>query len=321
MRPDQVPFIQLVANVLVINDFFTSWSNALDGASLSAIFVAQPIINAVDPKQEANFDLNNLLTALTAGLAFIPGIGEGVSAAAKVGATVLVTALQQAPGVAKAIWPAGTEDSKTIQIANIDTELAAVRSKFTTGVVNALATVMSDVPSFIAFAQDGAFSGQDHVSMPDDTVSLGSALNLYVLSTAMNANQMAATVIPNTNKASIASQGGCTSDSAANICIHPVFSLGYFFSDVTNNAYLLHGPGSLLNDIVTNNWSTLEALFDGAYNCIVKGGQGQGQPLSLFRNNELDLSCVSQLELCTCTAPCPFPLVNGECSIPTCAGC
>ena len=280
--------------------------------------MAQPIINTVDPKQQANFDLNNLLTALTAGLAFIPGIGEGVSAAAKIGVTVLVTALQQAPGVAKAIWPAGSDDTQNIQLANIDTELASVQQKFTTGVVNALATVMSDVPSFIAFAQDGAFSGQDQVSLPDDTTSLGSALNTYVLSTAMTANGMYGVVDPATNKTSVASRWSCTFDDTTNICAPKNF-FAFFFSEVMNNAYGLQGPAPLLQEIVTNHWSTLEAVFDGAYNCTIKGGQGK--PLDFFANNELDLSCVSQLKLCSCIVPCPFPLINGECSVPSCGSC
>lgn len=253
------------------------------------------------------------------GLAFIPGIGEGVSAAAKAGVTVLVTALQQAPGVAKAIWPAGTDDSQTIQIANIDAELASVQANFTTGVVNALATVMSDVPSFIAFAQDGAFSGQDQVSLPDDTASLGSALNTYVLSTAMTANGMHALPILASSKESIKSTGSCTFDDTNNICTNGYFS-SYFFSEATQIAYLLSGPGGLLKDVVTNHWAPLEALFDGAYNCAVNGG-GQGKPLTFFTDNKLDWSCVSQLKLCSCIVPCPFPLVDGQCSIPQCGSC
>lgn len=260
------------------------------------------------------------MTALTAGLAFIPGIGEGVSAATKAGVTVLVTALQQAPGVAKAIWPAGTDDSQTIQLANINAELASVQEKFTTGVVSALATVMSDVPSFIAFAQDGAFSGQDQVSLPDDTTSLGSALNTYVLSTAMTANGMHALPILASSKAYIESTKSCTFDDTNNICVSPGNYYSYFFSEATNIAYSMYGPSDVLNDIVTNHWAPLEALFDGAYNCAVKGG-GQGKPLTFFMDNQLDWSCVSQLKLCSCIAPCPFPLINGQCSIPSCGSC
>lgn len=260
------------------------------------------------------------MTALTAGLAFIPGIGEGVSAAAKAGVTVFVTALQQAPGVAKAIWPADTEDSQTIQLANIDAELASVQQNFTTGVVNALATVMSDVPSFIAFAQDGAFSGPDQVSLPDDTTSLGSALNTYVLSTAMTANGMHALPILASSKASVESTGSCTFDDTNNICVSPDNYYSYFFSEATSIAYLLSGPGDLLSDIVTNHWAPLEALFDGAYNCALKGG-GQGKPLTFFTDNQLDWSCVSQLKLCSCIVPCPFPLISGQCSIPPCGSC
>ena len=265
------------------------------------------------------------MTALTAGFAFIPAIGEGISAAAKAGLTVLETGLQQAPGVAKAIWPSGTEDTKSIQLGNIDTELGRVQSSFTTGVVNALTTVMGDVPSFIAFAQNGDFSGPDEVSLPSDTFSLGFALNTYVLSSAMSANSWRVAPLISKSKAEIASGWLCTFDSN-NICTDD-YGSAIFFSDVTKNGYSLTGqgaspkvtPAALMNDIITNAWSTLEALFDGAFNCTIAGGYGQSP--NFVTNNHVDLSCVSQLLMCGCVVPCPVALINEACPITTCGVC
>lgn len=302
----------------VINDFFTSWSNSLSGASLSALFVAQPIINIVDPEQKTLFALGDLLTALSAGLAFIPGVGAGVSAGARVGLTILETGLQQAPGVAKAIWPSGTEDSKSIQIGNIDTELGKVQTNFTTGIANALSTVMGDVPSFIAFAQNGDFSGQDQVSLPSDTISLGFALNTYVISSALTANNRWVAPLVSYTKASIEAGWGCTFDSN-NLC-NDNYGNPIFFSEVTNNGYSLAvWPPTLANEIITNGWTTLEALLDGAFNCTIAGGFGQSP--NFFTNNAVDLSCVSQLRMCSCVTPCPVALVNGACPITTCGAC
>lgn len=302
----------------VINDFFTSWSNSLSGASLSALFVAQPIINIVDPEQKTRFALNDLLTALSAAFAFIPGVGAGVSAAAKVGLTVLTTGLQQAPGVAKAIWPSGTEDSKLIQIANIDTELGKIQTNFTTGIANALSTVMGDVPSFIAFAQNGDFSGQDQVSLPSDTISLGFALNTYVISSALTANDQWVAPLVSYTKAMVADGWRCTFDDSTNLCTDE-FGSAIFFSEVTNNGYsLTKWPRTLANEIITNEWTTLEALLDGAFNCTIAGGFGQSP--NFFTNNAVDLSCVSQLQMCACP-PCKVPLINGACPITTCDVC
>ena len=307
-----------------MNDFFTSWNDALSGASLSALFVAQPLINTIDPLQKTLFGLNDLLTALTASFAFIPAVGAGVSVAARAGLTVLKIGLQQAPGVFEAIWPSGTEDSKSIQIGDIDTELGKIQTNFTAGVVNALATVMSDVPSFIAFAQNGDFSGQDEVSLPSDTISLGMALNTYVLSTAMSANKWSVAPIIASTRAYMESGWSCTFDDNG-VCSDDD-EIGAFFSDVTNNGYVLSvddystvtAPG-LMNDIITNDWSTLEALFDGAFNCTVAGGYGQSP--NFFADGMVNLACVSQLKMCSCANPCPVALINGACPITTCGKC
>ncbi len=56
-------------------------------------------------------------------------------------------------------------------------------------------------------------------------------------------------------------------------------------------------PFTLLNDIVSNNWSTLEVLFDGAFNCTLAGGYGQ--PLNFLIGDELYSSCMSQLQMCS----------------------
>lgn len=76
-----------------MNDCLTERSAALSGADHSTLFVAQPFINTIEPGGKTRFGLKDLLTALTAGLAIIPAIGEGVSAAAKAGLTVLETGL------------------------------------------------------------------------------------------------------------------------------------------------------------------------------------------------------------------------------------
>lgn len=317
---------------LDINDFFTSWYNALDSASISALLVAQPIINEIDPEQKSRFALNDLLEALTVGLAFLPAVGEGLSVAADTGLEVLRTALQEAPGVAEAIWPSGTSDSKTIQLANIDTELAQASSNFTAGILHALSMVMSDVPSFVAFAQDGSFSGEDEVSLPSDASALGLALNTYVLSTAMTANQWHS--FPYTSmtrediESSVPGSGGfdCTFGEN-NICTNAEHSVNVYYSDATARAYSLPysgadpdlNPFTLMNDVVANDWSALEALFDGAFNCTAAGGFEES--LDFFKGNELDFSCVSQLQMCSCGDPCPVATVGGVCPFGDCGLC
>lgn len=318
-------FFETVADSLAINQFFTDWYNALTPSIVSSSLIAQPLITELDPRQKTGFVLGDLLTALTAGLAFIgiPEVGAGVSAATAAAGKTFLTGLQQAPGVAKAIWPNGTLDSQSVQLGNIDSELSSVMDGFTTAVQAALKTVMSDLPSFIAFAENGAFSGQDSTNVPQDFEALELALRTYVLSTTMSANNWRALPITSVTKEDVESNvpgsGGwdCTFGEN-NICTNSDHSINVWYSDATENAYVLTNmasfdlnPFNLLNDIVANNWSTLETLFDSAFDCTLAGRNGQ--PLEVFTDDGLDFSCVSQLPMCSCGTQCPVALINGAC--------
>ena len=77
-----------------------------------------------------------------------------------------------------------------------------------------------------------------------------------------------------------------------------------FYSESTTIAYSLTlsgaGPNEtdFMNEIVNKDWSDLEQLFDGAYNCSqAPGGSGIGKPLDLFNGSALDLACLSQLKI------------------------
>lgn len=73
----------------------------------------------MDPEKQTHVSLGNILTAIGVGLAFLvaPEIAPEAAVAVAIGETAanvaaraLVTGLQQAPTVAQAIWPAGTEN-------------------------------------------------------------------------------------------------------------------------------------------------------------------------------------------------------------------
>ena len=79
-------------------------------------------INPVQQKQ-STITLNNILTALSAGLAII-SLPETV--AASIPAKILSDAIQQAPGVAKALFAPGTLDSTVLQVNQIKASLDQV---------------------------------------------------------------------------------------------------------------------------------------------------------------------------------------------------
>lgn len=270
--------------------------------------------------------LGDLLTALTAGLAFIaaPGAGAGISEVMATAGSVLLDGLKQAPGVAKTIWPSGTLDTQSIQLGNIDAELGNLFTNFTNSVTAALTTVMSDIPSFIAFANNGAFSGSNPIPINQDVDALTLGLKTYILSTAMSANGWHITSV---TRAAIASNTSpyshdCTSGlngGHSDICTTPDHGTNVYYSDATQRAYVISytasapdlNPYTLVTDIATNRWSKLEVLFDNAFDCAVAGGTGKA--LDFFEKGQLDFWCLSQWQMCACGNPCPVARVDGKC--------
>ena len=75
-------------------------------ATTQAQLAINGIISDVDPNKQASGLKDDILLALTLGLAFLGGPeAEVVGQVAATSAKVLVTALQQAPGAVKALWP------------------------------------------------------------------------------------------------------------------------------------------------------------------------------------------------------------------------
>lgn len=166
---------------------------------------------------------------------------------------------------------------------------------------------MSDVPSFNGFASSGDFSGPNSLSLPTDSNTLALGLRTFILTSAMSANKWSAFTLDDVTMADVASSVSgfdCTFGGANNnICISNVDGRPpVYYSNSTARAYelVLEGagpdPSAFLNEIVDKDWSDLELLFDGAYNCsVATGGSGIGKPLSLFNGSEVNFACLSQL--------------------------
>ncbi|KAL8730839.1 MAG: hypothetical protein Q9166_003766 [cf. Caloplaca sp. 2 TL-2023] len=305
---------------LAINNLFTSWYNALNFASNNAQLKVQSIVTELDPPQETNLFLNQILTALSIGLAFVggPEAGALVSAATATAAQTFVKAVQQAPTVAAAIWPSGTENSQSIQIGNLESDLSLGSEELVNITNRGLELIMSDVPSFIAFAQSGAFSGNQAISLPEETGEATLAFKTYILTTAMTANEWK--VAPHImSKEQAAHDWGCTFDEN-NLCGD--YS---FYSDATSRGYSLSNwgegprPGEFMKDIITNKWANLGLMFDGAYECTASGKMGQDPFAGFGLGANFNTACVSQLTNCiACGKECPVALIDGVCPFGRC---
>lgn len=191
---------------IAINDFFTSWFLALPYATQQAELIIQDVINELDPEKKTNSALTDILTALIAGLAFAGLEGAAAGAAATLSVTkfagqALLIALQQAPGVAKALWPSGMTNSQSVQIGDLDSELSNPSDQLQNLINNGMGVTITDIPSFVGFAFAGTFSGSTSSSIPADAQGLDLALKTYVVSSGFAANGWIAAIDP-TNKAS-----------------------------------------------------------------------------------------------------------------------
>lgn len=255
---------------------------------------------------------------------YFPKIGSAFKSTT-IGAHLAI-AMKESPRVTEAIWPRKTVDSQLIQIGHINSEIGNINREMGNLLNSGLGSIMKDLPTFVSFVEDGHFSDDSYISLHKTTAGLDMALKTLIVSTAMSKNGWQASPMLWYAREDIASTWECTfGPENYDICSHPERPyISYFYSNDSGNAYsLLHrtsNTSQLLHKIVDNGWSTLVALFDGAFNCTSSGNAGSDQPFKLKFDGTIDLSCVSQLFMCGCGA-CKVPLINGTCPMPKCPPC
>ena len=346
-----------------MNNLFNTWYTAVQYATTQAGLTITPIINEIDPAKQTNVILEDVLLALTVGLALLglpevsAAIGAAVSTTTALVANIVSTAIQQAPGVARAIWPSGTANSQTVQIGNLDSALGQLNSNLSSMINAGLQEIMSDVPSFLAFASNGSFSGSSMPSLDAQAQSLDIGFKTYLLTTAMSqnswrgswtnlettssgpqSNSMVTFGPPNTTQVSQSLAFGCDFQSNG-VCLgngkvenHPK-DWAEWPSPQTNRAWVMdqcchkNTPTSadLTQTILKNGWADLGTVFDGGYNCTgAAGSRGGNKPVvEISDDGTLDLSCVSQLPIMIgCNEACPVPPSNGgKCAFIIWDGC
>ena len=127
-------------NIWNLNGLFSNYYQAIFVAQSTVTNELQTIIDTINPVQTVNAALNDIMTALTVGLAFIPEF-EAAGALIK----GIIIAAQQVPGVAKFIFPKGTTDSETFDFKEISASLGALVTQFKTNYASGLAAAENDV--------------------------------------------------------------------------------------------------------------------------------------------------------------------------------
>lgn len=323
----------MLTDAPVVNQFFSTYYTALQYATGPASLAISAIVNELDPPKPKDqaIPLIALLSALSFGLAFLgaPTFAVGILTAGwtnevKYVAQAFIISMQQAPGLAKALYPSGTDDSKTVQIGQLSTNLGTTVNTLSSMIDNSVKLLMSDLPTFVQFAQSGKYSGMVSFSIPNETVGLDIALKTYLTSMAMGGNGWWAgtSVGPYLRTDDIFQS--CVFNEY-NLCVDSYDNARYLSPDTGRLYTLVHSSGfadrtsnQLAQDLVKNQWAPLNVLFDGAFNCTKKGNPGTTGIQFTF-NGTLDISCISQLPLyqgCNSNleyAVCPTPFVNGSC--------
>ena len=139
-------------NIYAINEVFNSLWTAVGNANGLAADSVGAIVKLLNPtKPPQNLLLNDLLTALSAGLALIPGSASEI-------VNLVVHAAQQAPGVVKYLFPVGTTQTQVDQWASISNEIGNLVKTYQDSLSKIIPVINNDVNNFIAYASTGGFS-------------------------------------------------------------------------------------------------------------------------------------------------------------------
>ena len=180
------------------------------------------------------------------------------------------------------MWPSGSSESQTFQISALDEQLSAATGQIESVINNGLGLVMSDIPTFVNFASNGAFSGLDSLSLPNVTDGLDFALKTYLTSESLLQNGWYANIVGVYNVSQV-TEPGCTNITGGILCPQTgdssqfSKSAGTFWSSASGRQYLLyeHKGNSysypILSAINSNGWADMGTLFDGSYTCTAEG--------------------------------------------------
>ena len=287
-----------------VNGFFSDYYTAITAAQATATDSLGSIINTIDPQKTTNFGLGAALTALSAGLAFIPGAGAPIAAA-------LTTAAQQAPGVAKFIWPTGnTASSQMMDWDNISGSLGVLATMLQGNVSQAVPAIQNDASTFSTFASSGVFTGE---LPPLDSLKTDIlvGLNTFVISEAYKSQTVFVVRSVDTDVSALSSNGtkltwpiDCASYSADGTCAD------FYYDSTTRISYGLvkgNGMGHRFDKDLTG-WFNAQPgspaaltsgtqLLGGANTCQqTTGGSG---PIVDAQAGSFSVPCLSSMKVCT----------------------
>ena len=293
-------------NIWNLNGLFSNYYQAIFDAQGTMTTQISSIINIIDPVNPTDTIFDDIMTALSVGLAFIPDVGAAfLEGEALVKA--LIVAVQQAPGVGKYVFPTGSSASQQFDYTKVSESLGNVVVAFKNNYVAALKAAADDVGSFTAFASNYPLSGQipDLDNVVDQCLT---TLYTFVISQAYQADNVLLS-------RQVATDVNALCNNGTNLNWSPGCGNGYgqygecatFWYDSTADiSYALTDTQNQLRDFNSdmqtffNGMTTGALLIGGADACAQASNSNQGkQPVVDTSPSGSTTPCLSNIQVCT----------------------
>ncbi|KAL8672429.1 MAG: hypothetical protein Q9168_003107 [Polycauliona sp. 1 TL-2023] len=290
-----------------LHQFFTTWSDLMEGVMNQAADSVSGMISVVDPIKKQKTGLRVFLSVLTFGLAFLSSFDLGLSTFQNALFTAVINGIAKSPAVKDQLWPKETAESQDVQIDQLTDELQGpngVHTQILDNLANTQEIVQganqTDVSAFLAFTSGGIFSADDNPSPFQDLGShvhrgLLQVFTTYLISEALHLNGWHALIVPGANPVTLDNGTGpcppwasgtgkyqcnwwdgstkwfaCNTYDGNDMCDNY-----WWYSSTHNSAYALvkddNKPikqgGDFLRTIFEKGWSTGPLLFENAAIC------------------------------------------------------
>ena len=228
--------------------------------------------------------------------------------------------MQQAPAVARTMWPSGSDSSRMFQISELNSQLDNATSSLSEILDRGLKVLMEDVPTFVSYAQTGAYCGNETIDIAEKTDDLDLALRTYITSESMKQNGWYAVPL----KISTQQEYQALVDAAPTAMgwrEGPDVVGKIYWSPASGRQYSLEhnggdtiAPSDLRTSIESQGWADMVTLFDGSYTCTARGNAASADLINVNFDGSLNTDCISRLPIYVpCGANCPEKLPDGTC--------
>lgn len=314
-------------NIYAVNQFFYSWWEAVGNSGGIAADNIGKIVQLVDIPSNEGVILQDILLAVQSVFALIPGpLGIYAAHSAfsftwQAAAQVISNALNTLPNIGRFLFPIDTSDSEIIQLADLSANFAqTVLVPVQSNLNQTLVSVMSNESEFLAFASQGNFTALPP-SLPDQSNYLYFAFNTYLISQALNGNNVYGVIARGTNPQEMSTNGtklnydiDCQGYNEQNVCDAWWYSGNYQSAFTLNDfSHMNRNYGQQITNLLAN-LTTGELLFEGAEACNSEGNFGQ--PVNITVNAAgVNTACISQLRILTWDMSCTLPKkgLNKDC--------